>query len=73
MHSYPARSDGDPVLAPPLFVDLDGTLIKGDLLMESGLALLRHAPLALLHVPWWLMRGRARLKAEIARRVRIDT
>jgi 4-hydroxybenzoate polyprenyltransferase len=54
-----------------LFVDLDGTLIKGDLLLESALALLRRSPLALFLMPWWLLRGRAALKARIAERVHL--
>jgi 4-hydroxybenzoate polyprenyltransferase/phosphoserine phosphatase len=61
------------MFAPPLFVDLDGTLIKGDLLLESGIALLRHSPLALLRAPYWLLHGRAALKAQIARRVHLAT
>ncbi|MGH8497863.1 MAG: UbiA family prenyltransferase, partial [Methylococcales bacterium] len=58
--------------APPLVVDLDGTLIRTDLLHESALALLRHDPLAALAIPVWLVRGKASMKAEIARRVDID-
>ncbi|MFI4969430.1 MAG: UbiA family prenyltransferase [Lysobacterales bacterium] len=56
----------------PLCVDLDGTLIRTDLLIESTFALLRHNPLYLFRLPLWLLRGRAHLKREIARRVRID-
>ena len=56
----------------PLCVDLDGTLIRTDLLIESAFTLLRHNPLYLFRLPLWLLRGRAHLKREIARRVRID-
>ena len=52
----------------PLFVDLDGTVLKSDLLFESVLWLLRHKPWILLLVPFWLMQGRARLKFEVANR-----
>jgi len=38
-------------LLPPLVVDLDGTLIKTDLLLESVCSLLRREPLALLALP----------------------
>jgi 4-hydroxybenzoate polyprenyltransferase len=60
------------VLLPPLVVDLDGTLIKTDLLVESVCSLLRQEPLALLALPIWLLKGRAHLKQEIARRVQLD-
>ena len=56
----------------PLVVDLDGTLILTDLLHESVMALLRQAPLEALKIPIWLAQGKARLKAELARRVNID-
>ena len=54
----------------PLFVDLDGTVIKSDMLFESFLWLLKHRPWILLFTPLWLLRGRATLKYEIASRAR---
>ena len=57
---------------PPLVVDLDGTLIKTDLLLESVCSLLRQEPLALFALPIWLLKGRAHLKREIAQRVQFD-
>jgi 4-hydroxybenzoate polyprenyltransferase len=59
-------------LLPPLVVDLDGTLIKTDLLLESVCSLLRQEPLALFALPIWLLKGRAHLKREIAQRVQLD-
>ncbi|NCT69009.1 MAG: UbiA family prenyltransferase [Rhodanobacteraceae bacterium] len=56
----------------PLCVDLDGTLIHSDLLAESAFALLRRNPLYLVCFVFWLARGRARLKREIAARVTLD-
>lgn len=56
----------------PLFVDLDGTVIRSDLLFESLLWLLRHRPWTLLLAPLWLLRGRARLKYEVASRAQLD-
>jgi 4-hydroxybenzoate polyprenyltransferase/phosphoserine phosphatase len=59
--------------AMPLAVDLDGTLIAGDLLWESLFALIKQRPLAVFLIVIWLLRGgRARLKSEIAARVSID-
>ncbi|MCY4270199.1 MAG: hypothetical protein OXE80_08520, partial [Gammaproteobacteria bacterium] len=55
-----------------LFVDLDGTLIRTDLLFESALRLVRRNPLYLLAIPFWLLRGRAWLKQQLARRVILD-
>jgi 4-hydroxybenzoate polyprenyltransferase len=59
-------------LLPPLVVDLDGTLVRTDLLLESFLSMLRHSPLSLFALPFWLLKGRAHLKREIARRGRLD-
>jgi 4-hydroxybenzoate polyprenyltransferase/phosphoserine phosphatase len=56
----------------PLYVDLDGTLIRTDLLHESLLGLVKRNPLALLLVPLWLRGGRARLKRAVAERVELD-
>ena len=53
----------------PLCIDLDGTLLKSDLLLESCLALLVQHPSAVLRIPAWLMRGKAYFKEQIATRV----
>ncbi|HSC13273.1 MAG TPA: UbiA family prenyltransferase [Rhodanobacteraceae bacterium] len=53
-------------------MDLDGTLIRSDLLAESALGLLRRNPLYLLRFGVWLLRGKAHLKREIAQRTSID-
>lgn len=55
-----------------LCIDLDGTLIKSDVLYESVLALLSKNPLYLFLLPVWLLRGKAALKHEIASRVDLD-
>lgn len=61
-----------PVRGAPLCVDLDGTLVKTDMLMESLASAAKRSPLVLLALPFWLARGRARLKRELAKRARID-
>ncbi len=58
--------------APPLCVDLDGTLLRSDLLLESTLALLAQRPWLLFLLPWWLLRGKANLKRQVASRVSLD-
>src|SRR5690349_13780765 len=55
-----------------LCVDLDGTLLRSDVLYESVLALLSKNPLYLFLLPLWLLRGKAALKHEIASRVELD-
>lgn len=60
-------------LTPPLCVDLDGTLIRSDLLLESLLLLVkRNALYLLLSVVWLLRGGKAGLKAGIAARVTLN-
>src|ERR1035438_9047326 len=57
---------------PPLVVDLDGTLVKTDLLIESLFALLRKEPRCLFLLPVWLAHGKAWFKHEVERRVSPD-
>lgn len=56
----------------PLFVDLDGTLIRTDLLVESFIGLLKRYPLLTLQAPFWLFRGKAYLKHRIAERIALN-
>lgn len=56
----------------PLVVDLDGTLLRSDLLLETGMAFVRHRPLKALRLFKWLVKGKATLKANLARAVDID-
>ena len=53
----------------PLVVDVDGTLIRTDILHELALKYATSEPLRLYHLPLWLMRGKASLKAELAGRI----
>ncbi|WP_141058485.1 UbiA family prenyltransferase [Stenotrophomonas rhizophila] len=50
----------------PLCVDLDGTLLRTDLLYETFLRMLARRPWLLLLLPWWLLRGKAYLKHRLA-------
>jgi phosphoserine phosphatase len=56
----------------PLVVDLDGTLIKTDLLWESLGLYLRRNPFGIFPVLLWWTRGRAFLKQRLADHVRVD-
>jgi 4-hydroxybenzoate polyprenyltransferase len=53
-------------------VDLDGTLVRTDLLHEALLMLVRKNPLYLFCVPFWLLGGKANLKQRVAERVLLD-
>ena len=53
-------------------MDLDGTLIKTDLLWESLARLLRRNPFQIFRILFWWIRGRACLKQQLARRITID-
>ncbi len=55
----------------PLCVDLDGTLVKTDLLYEGLARLARERFGPFLVSPLWLSRGKAAFKREVARRVGI--
>ena len=65
----PALKSNEPL---PLCVDLDGTLLLSDSLLETFCRLLRKSPWLVLLLPFWLLRGRAHLKAQIAQRVQLD-
>jgi len=52
----------------PIFVDLDGTLVRTDLLFETFLSAVKRQPWVLLFVPFWLMRGKAYAKRKLAER-----
>lgn len=56
----------------PLCVDLDGTLLKTDMLHESLILLIKRNPLYVFMLPLWLLRGKAYLKMQIAARVEFD-
>ena len=69
----PQHSDQDKVSRRvPLCVDLDGTLIRTDVLIEGLLALLKADPLYVFVLPLWLLKGKAWFKKQVADRVDLD-
>lgn len=56
----------------PLCVDLDGTLVKSDTLLDSVIVLTRQHPMALLQFPKWLGEGKAAFKRHIGSTVQLD-
>jgi apolipoprotein N-acyltransferase len=65
-------SQSPPENSPPLVVDLDGTLLKTDLLWECLARRLRRNPFSIFWILFWWMRGRAVLKRKLAERVSLD-
>jgi 4-hydroxybenzoate polyprenyltransferase/phosphoserine phosphatase len=56
----------------PLVLDLDGTLIRTDSLIEQGFALLRRNPFAIFELIGWLFAGRVMLKQQLAAAIQLD-
>lgn len=55
-----------------LVVDLDHTLIDGDMMVLSIIHLLKHKPLSAFLVPFWLLKGKANLKEKLYQSVQLD-
>ena len=66
-HPVAAQISAADSAAVPLCVELDGTLIRGDLLVDGILRLIRNDPARLLCVPAWLAAGKQSFKAQVAR------
>lgn len=56
----------------PLCVDLDGTLIRTDVVQESLVLLLKEKPWVLFLLLFWLLKGRAYLKKRLAEFVTLN-
>lgn len=52
--------------AVPLYVDLEGGLLRTSLLLETLLAAIRHRPHIILALPFWALRGREHLQARLS-------
>ena len=61
-----------PLALRPLCVDLDGTLVKSDTLVDSLLVLLRSRPAKALPLPLKVFQGRAAFKAYVTDQVALD-
>lgn len=58
--------------ALPFVVDLDGTLLRSDMLLETGMAFVRHKPLSLFKPLGWLAKSKIALKEGLAHATDID-
>lgn len=56
----------DASITRPLCVDLDGTLVRTDLLYECFLRMVSAKPWFLIALPFWLLKGKAHLKRRLA-------
>ena len=71
----PSFNPNESTLTPgslPLCVDLDGTLVKSDTLVDSVLVLARQHPRALLSIPGWLAQGKASFKQHVTNAISLD-
>ena len=71
MSSVPSSLETE-TASRPLCVDLDGTLVRSDLLIEAIFALLKQNLFTVFSLFRWLRRGKAHFKQQIAERVDID-
>ena len=71
--SQPGNAAAEPVAAEvPLCVDLDGTLVKSDTLLDTVIVLARQNPSSLLHFPKWVSQGKAFFKQKVSSLASID-
>lgn len=63
------RDAGEARALLPLVIDLDGTLLLGDLLFEVAAQYIRSNPFNIFLLFWWLLGGVAHLKFQLAARV----
>ncbi|MGH1487475.1 MAG: UbiA family prenyltransferase [Cellvibrionaceae bacterium] len=63
----------DSINLKPLIVDLDGSLIKTDLLYETFIKAFYAKPWIIFFVPLWVLSGKVRLKKELANIVDLKT
>ena len=53
-------------------MDLDGTLVRSDTLVESLYLLIKSKPWSIFLVPLWILSGRLNFKNQVASRAEID-
>jgi 4-hydroxybenzoate polyprenyltransferase/phosphoserine phosphatase len=56
----------------PLCVDLDGTLVKSDTLVDTVIVLARQSPASVLRFPKWIAEGKASFKRKVSLLAAID-
>ncbi len=56
----------------PLVLDVDGGILRTDLLHETAVAFVKAQPFRVFLVLWWMIQGKAVLKRRLAEQARID-
>lgn len=72
MNAHLLWSSSEVSKRPPLCVDLDGTLLNADLLLEMFVRYLKPNPLRIFRVLGWVLRGPAYVKARLAEHVELE-
>lgn len=72
MPQLQSETDAATAGTKPLCVDLDGTLVKSDTLVDSLLVLARNHPQLLLQLPGAVIHGKAAFKAFVTSHVELD-
>ena len=67
-----AEIEGSIPAGVPLCVDLDGTLVKSDTLVDTVVVLARQHPERLLSLPGWVTQGKAAFKRKVTEVAQID-
>lgn len=67
-----SSAESTQIMLRPLCVDLDGTLVKSDTLVDSLLVMARKRPSLLLALPGQLLRGKAAFKAFVTEAISLD-
>ena len=67
-----SRKAEAPTAKLPLVVDLDGVLIRSDMLVEMVFGFVGRFPFAAYKIPLWLWRGKAVLQQRLAQSIDID-
>jgi 4-hydroxybenzoate polyprenyltransferase len=65
--------ENSPAAQDALYVDLDGTFLKTDLLFESLLAAAKAHPIVILKLFFWLIQGKAYCKYKVAQFANLST
>src|SRR5215813_12615976 len=67
-----SKDGTNPCSERPLCVDMDGTLLATDILWESLVLLVKMKPVLLLWLPFWLLKGKAFFKRQLAQHVTVN-
>ena len=68
----PRASLDSPASSVPLCVDLDGTLVRSDTLLDLALVLARQNPRKILSIPGWIAQGKAAFKRHLIQYATLD-